>query len=55
MMSYTCTSTCDPDCPVNCQPPAFHCFKYDFWASEASSVLGSLGLGGIFNHTEAVY
>ena len=27
----------------------------DFWAAEASNVMGSLGLGGIFNHTESVY
>ena len=27
----------------------------DFWAAEASNVMGSLGLGGILNLTEAVY
>ena len=49
VMSYT--STCDPDCQLTC----IHCFKNDYWASEASNVMVSLGLGGIFNHTEAVY
>ena len=49
MISYT--PTCDPDCQLtSCIP-----FKNDFWASEASNMMGSLWLGGIFNHTEAVY
>ena len=53
MMSHT--STRGPECQVNCQLPAFDCFKNDFWASEASNLLGSFGLGSIFNHTEAVH
>ena len=42
----------NPDCQLTSY---IHCFKNDFWTSEASNVMGSLGLGGIFNHTEAVY
>ena len=42
VMSYT--STCDPDCRLTC----IHCFKNDYWASEASNVMGSLGLGVYF-------
>ena len=51
MMSYT--STRYPDCCYN----LLHSIasRMDFWASEASSMLGSLRLGGVFNHTEAVY
>ena len=44
--------TCDPDCQLTCCIPLFNS---NFQASEASSQLSSLDLGGIFTRAETVY
>ena len=55
MMSYT--STRDPDCQVILIANLLHSIASRTISGHQKlhSVLGSLGLGGIFNHTEAVY